>query len=204
MLHSGSRGIGQAIREHHSGSGALSSVVAESKEGEAYLRDLGWALDYAKESHRRMAKTVAARLGDLISVAPLWESYVDCHHNFVREEEHQGQRLWVHRKGAISAMEGEQGIIPGSMGSCSFHVTGRGEPESLCSSSHGSHGAGRVMSAKTFSEQMRGVWFDHRIARRLRDEAPGAYKDIGTVMRAQRNLTRIIQRLEPVLVYKGT
>ncbi len=211
MLHSGSRGIGQAIREHHGGcDGALTNVVAESEGGEAYLRDLSWALDYAKQSRRRMAEVVAARLSDLIGAAPLWDTYVDCHHNFVRREEHQGQRLWVHRKGAISAMEGEQGIIPGSMGSPSFHVTGRGEPESLCSSSHG---AGRVMSrtdarrtisSRAFSEQMRGIWFDHRIARRLRDEAPGAYKDIGSVMRAQRKLTRIVRRLEPVLVYKGT
>ncbi len=210
MLHSGSRGIGQAIREHHGGERALASVVAMSEAGEAYLHDLGWALEYAKQSRRRIAELVAARLCDLIGVTPRWESYTDCHHNFVREEEHQGQRLWVHRKGAISAMEGEQGIIPGSMGSCSFHVTGRGEGLSLCSSSHG---AGRVLSrtearrtisTRAFFEQMRGVWFDHRIARRLRDEAPGAYKDVGAVMRAQRNLTRIVRRLEPVLVYKGT
>src|SRR5690606_27663164 len=135
MLHSGSRGIGQAIREHHGGcDGALSRIAADSEEGEAYLRDLGWALDYAKQSRHRMAEVVAARLRELLGVSLLWESYIDCHHNFVRQEDHQGQRLWVHRKGAISALEGEQGIIPGSMGSPSFHVTGRGEPESLCSS----------------------------------------------------------------------
>ncbi len=211
MLHSGSRGMGQAIREHHGGcDGALTGIVADSTAGQAYLRDLGWALDYAKQGRRRMAEVVAARLQALVGVSPLWENYVDCHHNFVRKEEHQEQSLWVHRKGAISAMKGEEGIIPGSMGSPSFHVTGRGEPESLCSSSHG---AGRVMSrtdarrsitAKTLSEQMRGIWFDHRIAGRLRDEAPGAYKDIGAVMRAQRKLTRIVRKVEPVLVYKGT
>jgi len=211
MLHSGSRGIGQAIREHHGGGdGALDSLVAESQEGQAYLRDLGWALDYAKQSRRRMTELVAAGLQGLVGVSPLWESYFDCHHNFVRQEEHHGQRLWVHRKGAISAMDGEPGIIPGSMGSPSFHVTGRGDPESLCSSSHG---AGRAMSRtdarrtitdRTLSEQMRGISFDHRIKHRLRDEAPGAYKDIGAVMRAQRKLTRIVRKLEPVLVYKGT
>lgn len=210
MLHSGSRGIGQAIAEHHGGrDGLLQGIVADSEEGDAYLRDLDWALAYAQESRRRMAEMVASRLCDLIGASTRWETYFDCHHNFVRQETHGGERLWVHRKGAISATTGELGIIPGSMGSSSFHVTGRGEPESLCSSSHG---AGRVMSrsdarrtisAKTLSEQMRGVWFDNRLVRRLRDEAPSAYKDIGAVMRAQRKLTRIVRALDPVLVYKG-
>ncbi len=211
MLHSGSRGIGQGIREHHGGAdGALSSIPANSEAGRACLQDLTWALDYAKLSRRQMAEAVCGGFEDLTGIAPAWDSYFDCHHNFVRQEEHEGERLWVHRKGAISAMEGELGIIPGSMGSSSFHVSGRGNTESLCSSSHG---AGRVMSrtearraisAKNLNEQMKGVWFDHRIANRLRDEAPGAYKDIGAVMRAQRDLTRIVRRLSPVLVYKGT
>ncbi len=211
MLHSGSRGIGQGIREHHGGAdGTLLSIAADSKEGQDYLHDLGWALDYAHESRRRMAEAVCAGFEELTGNSAVWESYSDCHHNFVRREEHEGKALWVHRKGAISAREGEAGIIPGSMGSSSFHVTGRGNSEALCSSSHG---AGRVMSrtearrvisAKSLGEQMSGVWFDHRIANKLRDEAPKAYKDIGVVMRAQRELTRIVRRLSPVLVYKGT
>jgi tRNA-splicing ligase RtcB len=95
------------------------------------------------------------------------------------------------------------------MGSSSYHVTGRGEPAALCSSSHG---AGRVMSRsdarrriarKRLLEDVDGVWFDHRLAERFREEAPSAYKDIGSVMRAQRELTRIVRKLEPVLVYKG-
>ena len=127
----------------------------------------------------------------------------------MRREEHEGEPLWVHRKGAISARDGEPGIIPGSMGAPSFHVQGRGCARSLCSSSHG---AGRCMargvarqriSARKLHEQMDGVWFDHRLAERLRDEAPGAYKDIGAVMRAQRELTRVIRRLRPRLVLKG-
>lgn len=211
MLHSGSRGMGQAIRDHHGGcDGALASIVASSKAGQDYLRDLGWALDYATQSRRRMTEVIAARLQALTGVSPIWDSYSDCHHNVVRQEQHEKRTLWVHRKGAISAKKGESGIIPGSMGSSSFHVAGRGEPSSLCSSSHG---AGRVLSrtearktitTKSLSEQMRGIWFDHRIARRLCDEAPSAYKDIGNVMRAQRTLTRIVRKLEPMLVYKGT
>lgn len=95
------------------------------------------------------------------------------------------------------------------MGTPSFHVIGRGEPRALCSSSHG---AGRVCSrteakkriprARLFAD-LEGVWFDHRLADRLREEGPAAYKDIGRVMRAQRDLTCIVRELEPVLVYKG-
>jgi tRNA-splicing ligase RtcB len=211
MLHSGSRGMGQAIRQHHGGAdGELGSIAAESGDGHAYLGDLQWALDYAQLSRRRMVEEVCDGLAELLGVTGLRDTYLDCHHNFVRLEKHDPGWLWVHRKGAISAREGEPGIIPGSMGSTSFHVTGRGNRDALCSSSHG---AGRVMSrsearrrisVRRLGEQMSGVWFDHRIANRLRDEAPGAYKDIGAVMRAQRTLTRIERRLEPVLVYKGT
>lgn len=117
--------------------------------------------------------------------------------------------MWVHRKGAISARDGEAGIIPGSMGSPSYHVAGRGNAESLCSSSHGAGRAmsrteaRRVVSANALLRQMEGVLFDHRLTNRLRDEAPQAYKDIGAVMRAQKDLTRIVRRLEPVLVFKA-
>ncbi len=211
MLHSGSRGIGQGIREHHGGAdGTLAGIAADSAAGVDYLGDLAWALDYARASRRRMAEAICRGFEQLSGIPALWGSYIDCHHNFVRAEHHDGRQLWVHRKGAISAREGEPGIIPGSMGSTSFHVSGRGNPESLCSSSHG---AGRVMSrtearrrisVRSLGEQMRGVWFDHRIANRLRDEAPRAYKDIGAVMRAQRSLTRIVRTLSPLLVYKGT
>jgi tRNA-splicing ligase RtcB len=95
------------------------------------------------------------------------------------------------------------------MGSASFHVVGRGEPNSLCSSSHG---AGRAISrneafktigVRHLEREMRGVWFDHRCAAHLRDEAPSAYKDIHAVMRAQRKLTRVERRLRPLLSYKG-
>ncbi len=209
MLHSGSRGIGQAIAEHHGANAALHSIPAASPEGHAYLSDLNWALTYAKLSRRRMCESVVAGLSRILGTTANWSSYVDSHHNFVRAEVHEGEELWVHRKGAISARPGELGIIPGSMGSSSYHVEGRGNAEALCSSSHG---AGRCMSrtdarkaisARALSKQMRGVWFDTRIAQRLRDEAPAAYKDIGNVMRAQKKLTRIVRQLKPVLVYKG-
>lgn len=210
MIHSGSRGIGQGISEHHGcASAELRPLLADSPGGRAYLVDLEWALTYARLSRRRIAEEVVAGFSELSAAGARWDTYFDCQHNLVRLEEHAGVRLWVHRKGAISARHGEPGIIPGSMGSPSFHVEGRGNSESLCSSSHG---AGRAMSRtearrkislRTLSDQMSGVWFDHRVAEQLRDEAPGAYKDISSVMRAQRALTRITRRLDPVLVYKG-
>jgi tRNA-splicing ligase RtcB (3'-phosphate/5'-hydroxy nucleic acid ligase) len=138
------------------------------------------------------------------------DSLLHCNHNHVRLETHLGAPLWVHRKGAVSAHLGEPGIIPGSMGSASFHVTGRGNAASLCSSSHG---AGRrlsrtearqVIPTEDLERQLRGIWFDHRLANGLREEAPSAYKNIQHVMRAQKELTCIVRQLRPVLSYKGT
>ncbi len=210
MVHSGSRGIGQGIREFHGGGkGALRGIIAESDDGQAYLRDMNWALHYARESRRQMVQEVTQCVEECMGLRPCWPSYFDCQHNFVREEEYEDEPYWVHRKGAISARSGELGIIPGSMGSASYHVSGRGNTESLCSASHG---AGRCKSrteafGSTSTErlvrEMKGVWFDRRIANRLRDEAPSAYKDISVVMRAQRELVRIVRKLQPILVYKG-
>src|SRR5687767_299940 len=149
-------------------------------------------------------------MSSLFGVAAVPDTHFDCCHNFVRREEHGGEWLWVHRKGANSAREGEPGIIPGSMGTFSYHVTGRSERNSLCSSSHG---AGRVMSRdvarrtigpRQLEREMNGVWFDRRLAARLCDESPGAYQDLALVMRAQRDLVRVVRRLRPVLSYKAT
>ena len=118
--------------------------------------------------------------------------------------------LWVHRKGAMPADEGLAGICPGSMGTLSFHVEGRGNADALRSSAHG---AGRAMSrdaarrrfsARELARQMEGVWFDPRAAHRLRDESPRAYKDVRTVLRAQHELVRITRTLRPLLIYKGS
>jgi tRNA-splicing ligase RtcB len=123
---------------------------------------------------------------------------IRCHHNHVRRE----QGLWVHRKGASPG-------IPGSMGTSSYHTVGRGHPDALASSSHGAGrrcsrtAARRTISVRTLERELRGVFWDHRMADALRDEAPSAYKDIGQVMRAQHELTRITRRLRPVLAYKG-
>ena len=215
MIHSGSRGIGTLIRAHHEAqgervAGGLKRIHADSAEGRAYLADHQWALDYAEANRARILQSALRVLGDSMRAEHVEESTCECHHNFVRAEEHGGEALIVHRKGAISALDGELGIIPGSMGTPSFHVVGRGNRDSMASSSHG---AGRVcsrtearsrISTKNLARQLQNVHCDKRLASRLVDEAPLAYKDIRRVMKAQKNLVTIRRRLRPLLVHKGT
>jgi tRNA-splicing ligase RtcB len=215
MLHSGSRAMGQAIRDHHLRSasehvGDLPGLVAGTPAGQAYLEDVAWAIAYADASRRAMLERICELLRDEFQAVADDSTYTPCEHNHVRPEEHGGRQLWVHRKGAISATPGEPGIIPGSMGSESYHVVGRGLAAALRSSSHGAgrrmsrSEASRAISVKQLQRELRGVWYDHRLSARLRDEAPSAYKDVTQVMRAQRELTSIVRRLRPVLSYKGT
>jgi tRNA-splicing ligase RtcB len=239
-VHSGSRAVGQAVRDWHVGRaagdgvgsvGVVSSAVglgiaggagrptsrpaglvavdAETAAGRAYLADAEWARAYADANRRAMAAAAAGVVREVLGGRVDEASVVSCGHNHVRRETHFGDAVWVHRKGAMSAAAGESGVLPGSMGTATFHVEGRGEAEALCSSAHG---AGRAMSReraraavseRELRRQMAGVWFDPRAAPRLRDEAPAAYKDVAAVLRAQRDLTRVVRRLRPVLVYKG-
>jgi tRNA-splicing ligase RtcB len=214
MIHSGSRALGQAINDWHLARAQRSNtglpfLAAESDAGQAYLADLTWACRYALESRREMVRAVAGLVEERLGISADWDSVLHCNHNHVVQEVHFGGQLWVHRKGAISAREGEPGIIPGSMGAPSYHVAGRGCAEALCSSSHGAgrrrsrSQALREIPSAAFKRQMKGVWFDQRRTHQLRDEAPSAYKDIQAVMRAQRDLTRIVRKLRPVLSYKG-
>ena len=137
------------------------------------------------------------------------ETVITTDHNHVSLERHRGRDLWVHRKGAMSARLGGRGVLPGSMGTVSFHVEGRGEEAALCSSAHG---AGRALSRTAAREkvterelrrQMAGIRYDFRLTGSLRDEAPSAYKDIRAVLRAQRELVKLVRTLRPVLNYKG-
>jgi tRNA-splicing ligase RtcB len=214
MVHSGSRAMGQAIRDLHVSravgrSAGVPFIDSATSDGAAYLADAAWARRYAKANRRAMIEAGARVVRGLVGAGLDEASYFDCDHNHVLRETHFGRELWVHRKGAISAELGAPGIIPGSMGTESFHVEGRGNAESLCSSSHG---AGRAMSrdearrrvtVNALERQMNGVVFDPRAALALREEAPAAYKDIRKVFRAQTELTRIVRRLRPVLCYKG-
>jgi tRNA-splicing ligase RtcB len=213
MIHSGSRAIGQAVRDHHlrraPAQAGLSGLDADSAAGAAYLSDLTWALAFADANRVALAAAVDGVLRATIGVGIELATWTSCNHNHVRREQHAGEACWVHRKGAISANLDEPGLIPGSMGTASYHVEGRGLDAALCSSAHGagrrfSRGeARRRISAREMEAQLGGIWFDHRMTNALRDEAPAAYKDIDDVMRAQRELIRIVRRVRPRLSFKG-
>ncbi|TWI77253.1 tRNA-splicing ligase RtcB [Desulfobotulus alkaliphilus] len=229
MLHSGSRNLGKTIAEYHHRkalaenrkdgivlpSEDLAFFDTDSARGMAYIRDMHFALNFAKENRRRMMDIVKKILGDTLGCSFLQE--INIHHNYAAEENHFGCRVWVHRKGATSAQKGEKGIIPGSMGSPSYIVEGLGNPESFCSCSHG---AGRVMGrneacrkldAAAVAASMKGIvhgGFPTMKKGNLRGkqdfgEAPGAYKDIDTVMAAQADLVKILVKLQPLAVVKG-
>jgi tRNA-splicing ligase RtcB len=172
-----------------------------------YVEAVGWAQDYAFTNRREMMDLV---LGALRRELPAFETTneaINCHHNYVERETHFGEQVYVTRKGAISAREGELGIIPGSMGARSYIVRGKGNPESFCSCAHG---AGRRMSRaeakRRFSradleEQTRGV--ECRKDKAVLDEIPGAYKDIDRVMGDQTDLVEVVHTLKQVVCVKG-
>ena len=213
MVHSGSRAMGQLITEYHLRKALkgdpLAFLEANSDEGRAYLNDVAWAREYARINRLSMLRMTSELLRMLWSVEIDEQSLIESDHNHVRQEIHFGERLWVHRKGAQSAAVDEPGVIPGSMGTASYHVVGRGCVESVTSSSHG---AGRALSrtearsnvsVRSLKREMGGVFFDASKAAAIRDEAPSAYKDIRRVMKAQKELVKIVRVLRPLISYKG-
>jgi len=214
LVHSGSRGMGPAIQGHHRRiaqrrSHGFDCIEADSEQGQAYLSDLSWARRYASESRRLIITAAAAILEQTLGAEPLEEEWIDCDHNHVQHEEHSGRMLWIHRKGSLEARDGQAAVIPGSMGTPTYLVEGRGCEAALRSSSHG---AGRALSRtaarqsiapRLLLEEAQDVVFDRRKASGLVEEAPSAYKSIDAVMRAQRRLTRIRGVLHPVLNHKG-
>ena len=213
-IHSGSRGMGQRIRDHHMAKldekGWLRGIAAESQEGLEYQCDVAWARKYAEANRVAMAREAEVVLKEVTGDGLDWESAISTDHNHVSLEEHDGQNLWVHRKGAMRLSRGELGVLPGSMGTESFHVEGRGCAAAMDSSAHGagrrlSRGeAARRITPKELERQMHGVWFDWRMARALCEEAPEAYKDVRGVLRAQEELVKVRRRLRPLLNYKGS
>jgi tRNA-splicing ligase RtcB len=154
-----------------------------------------------------MLNLVLAALRRHLPPFEITNEIVNCHHNYVALENHYHENVWVTRKGAIRAREGDLGIIPGSMGARSYIVRGKGQPESFCSCAHG---AGRKMSRmaaeKKFTEvdlvqQTKGVIC--RKDKGIIDEIPGAYKDIDTVMENQSDLVEILHTLKQVVCVKG-
>ncbi|MCA9055851.1 MAG: RtcB family protein [Planctomycetaceae bacterium] len=213
MVHSGSRGLGQAITTHHlhraDRENTLPGFWTSDQQGQDYRADADWAERYAFANRDQMIHSVAGLLAAEFAVACDWSTLIHESHNHVRSERHGNEELLVHRKGALPAATGRPGVIPGSMGTLSFHVEGRGLEAALCSSSHG---AGRLLTRtearrqierKQLTRELRDVWFDHRRMESIAEEAPSAARNIRKVMQAQRELTRITRHLKPIICYKG-
>lgn len=223
MLHSGSRNIGNMLAQNHINTAKnvaklaeaklpdpdLSYFVAGTPEFAAYWRDLQWAQDYARFNREvmmtRFKRIVEKHLAGGKPMKPLLS--VNCHHNYAEKETHFGEEVYVTRKGAVRAQTSDYGIIPGSMGTKSYIVKGKGHADSYCSCSHG---AGRVMSRnqakKRFSlddllQQTAGV--ECRKDQGVLDEIPGAYKPIDEVMASQSDLVEIVATLKQVVCVKG-
>ena len=223
VLHSGSRGVGNLVAKHHiEGAKALMTryfielddpdlayLVEGTPEFEAYIADMLWAQEYALGNREAMMDAVlnqvAVWVGDPFMVP---NQRINCHHNYTERENHRGRNVWLTRKGAIRAREGDMGVIPGSMGTRSYIVRGLGSPASYHSCSHGagrrmSRGqARRTLDTAGLVEAMKGkAWNDD--ATGLLDEDPRAYKDIDQVMEDQKDLAVIEHTLTQVLNYKG-
>ncbi len=221
MLHSGSRGIGNAIGTYFIGLAKndmerhLKQLpdkdLAYFEEGAAHFDDyveaVTWAQAYAMINRREMTRLIVDAIRDELPSFTLTEEAINCHHNYVVRERHFGADVFVTRKGAIRAGKGELGIIPGSMGAKSYIVRGKGSAESLESCAHG---AGRRMSRseakrrfsrKDLERQTSGV--ECRKDKGVVDEIPGAYKDIDSVMANQTDLVDIVHTLKQVVCVKG-
>lgn len=221
MLHSGSRGIGNAIGSYFIEKAKkdmerwfinlpdkdLAYIPQGSEHFPAYWNALNLAQSYAALNRRIMMRQALKAVQLHVRPFTCDAEAINCHHNYVSLENHFGENVFVTRKGAVSAQAGQLGIIPGSMGAKSFIVRGKGNPESFCSCSHG---AGRKMS-RTAAKKLFTL-DDHALATMgvncrkdegVIDETPGAYKDIDAVMAAQSDLVDVVHTLRQVLCVKG-
>ncbi|HYH11299.1 MAG TPA: RtcB family protein [Thermomicrobiales bacterium] len=221
FLHSGSRGVGNRIAGHHIKVAQrlmekmhiqlpdrdLAYLVEETPEFDRYIAELTWAQHFAllnrEEMMDRLVRQVSEWMGETVAEA----ERINCHHNFTQKETHFGKEVWLSRKGAISAREGQAGLIPGSMGTASYVVEGLGNKMALESSPHG---AGRMFSRsaarKQFTreqlrEAMRGI--EYRDTDAFLDEIPAAYKDIDQVMADAADLVRVRHVLRQLVNVKG-
>lgn len=223
MLHSGSRGVGnrlgtyfiQIAREEmrRLGIDLPDRDLAYFKEGSRYFDDyvqaVHWAQEFARVNRQLMMQAVVDAVRSVRAMPQFSADViaVNCHHNYVSREYHYGEHVYVTRKGAVSARQGELGIIPGSMGACSYIVRGKGNPESFHSCSHG---AGRSMSRTEAKKRF--TLADHAQAtagvecrkdKDVLDETPAAYKPIEAVMAAQSDLVDIVHTLKQLICVKG-
>lgn len=223
MLHSGSRGPGNRIGTYFIEAAKremekyhiteflpdkdLSYLVEHTELFDDYVEAVHWAQDFALQNRMAMMDSTLAAISMHVKPFSITETAVNCHHNYVEMENHFGSNVWVTRKGAVRARSGDLGIIPGSMGTGSFIVRGKGNRDSFCSCSHGagramSRGAAKKMiSLEDHAKAMAGI--EARLDADVIDESPAAYKDIGAVMAAQDDLVEIVYRLKQIVNVKG-
>jgi len=221
FLHSGSRGVGNKLANLHIKVAQklmdrwfitlpdpdLAYLVEGTREFSDYLRDLMWAQLFAQLNREEMADRVVDRLTAFLGVPVEETERINCHHNYTSREKHFGRDVWVSRKGAIAAELDTPGLIPGSMGTASYVVSGKGNRLALNSSPHGAGRAySRSAARKTFThdqlrEAMRGIEFRDTAA--FLDEIPAAYKDVEQVMRDAADLVEIEHTLRQIVNVKG-
>ena len=224
VLHSGSRGVGNQLAQLHirqakevcsqAGRKLEDRDLAFFQLGDPgyddYLADMLWSQKYAKANRAIMMRRVVQAVRAAIPTTRVRiVEKIDCNHNYAEREVHDGNEMWITRKGAIRARLGDRGVIPGSMGTSTYIVTGKGSDVSYQSAPHG---AGRLMSRgqarreldiDEFVEQMTGrTWLEHR-SQQLLDEAPGAYRDVHAVIEAHHAQVEVDHMLHAVLNYKG-
>jgi tRNA-splicing ligase RtcB len=230
MIHSGSRHLGKAICDyfHHKArelnamwysevpdNYGLAFLPTNSEAGKQYINWMQLAMDYAFENRAHMLEKTCDVVKEMIEkhtdLKVEFSGVINCHHNYAAIENHYGENVWVHRKGATRVREGELAVIPGAMGSYSYVVEGKGNPESFCTSSHG---AGRcysrsgAMNAFTTEQVMvdlkeQGVVLGKRKKNDVAEECRFAYKDIDEVMKQQEDIVKPIRKLKTVGVVKG-
>ncbi|MDD2731430.1 MAG: RtcB family protein [Candidatus Portnoybacteria bacterium] len=228
MIHSGSRNVGLKIADYYNKLAIklnekwrssvpkewqLAFLPVDSDEGQAYLKEMNYAVEFALANRKLMMDRVIESFrvslirNKMVTIMDT-EPMINIAHNYASLENHFGENVWVHRKGATLARKGTIGIIPGSMGTKSYIVEGLGNSESFESCSHG---AGRKMSRKEAikslvlkdeQEKMKEIIGAPRTQNDL-EEAPGAYKDIDEVMENQKDLVKILVELTPLAVIKG-
>lgn len=222
FLHSGSRGVGNKMAQHHIKIARelmerywiqlpdldLAYLVEGTDEFWAYVRELRWAQRYALLNREEMMDRVVDCLSGFLGDEVVEAERINCHHNFTQPEQHFGRQVWLSRKGAIEAKAGQPGLIPGSMGTASYVVEGLGNPVALNSAPHGAgRNYSRTAARKTFTHDqlrtaMAGIEF--RDSEAFLDEIPAAYKDIDQVMADASDLVSVRHVLRQIVNVKGT
>jgi tRNA-splicing ligase RtcB len=224
FLHSGSRGVGNKIATFHIKKAQElckrwkiklpNPELAYLPEGDPsftlYIRELHWAQQFALLNREEMMDRFVWCFGRWLGVEAqrVELERINCHHNYTTKEQHGGKSVWVTRKGAIAAHSGKLGVIPGSMGTRSYVVRGKGSPAGLCSAMHGAgRRYSRTEAKKRFTEAdlakaMEGIEYRH--GPQWIDEIPMAYKDIDKIMEDGKDLVEVVTTLKQVLNVKGT